>query len=152
MASLESSCEQALLQLLESIPALAAAMPRHSEYYGDVEPSQEVAGNLKNPNLSVMCSKNGEYVQQTVFFKINCETTLWVDTDEQTVKQGIDDLFHEVESLYDDPYLHQTLMLNANNRAVLDIEYTRTRATRRSAQSNRYERVYTFEMIAAAKQ
>lgn len=151
MPSLEYNCEQALLQLLEADAGLAALMPRHSEFYANVEPSEQATGNLPNPCLTVQCSKNGEYIGQTCWFKIAVEIPLWIDTDEESAKQGIDNLFHSVESILDDPFLHLTIMQNSNNRAVMDVEYTRQRSTQRSTSGNRYERKYVMEMIAAAK-
>lgn len=151
MASLEYNLEQALLALLEANPALAAVMPRHSEYYADVEPAEGKDGNLQNPNLSVKCSKNGAYVQQTEFFKVAVEIPLWIDSDEQSDKQGIDDLFHQVESVMDQINLAQVIMLNPIFTALMDVEYFRERVTRRSEGDGRYERTYACEAIAAAK-
>ena len=149
--SLEYNCEQALLLLLEANPALAATMPRHSEYYDDSEPSEEEQGNLKNPNLSVQCSKTGVAVIQTVYFKVDCEIHLWIEADEETEKQGIDGLFHQIESIFDDPFLHQTIMQDRINRAVMDCEFSRNKSTQRNAGTGRYERIYKMELIAAAK-
>lgn len=151
MASLEYNVEQAILQLLEAVPQLAAIMPRHSEYFYDCEPSQEEPGNLQNPNLSAQASKQGEYVGQTCFFKIGVRVPLWIEVDEHTETQGIDDLFHLVESVLDDPALHLVIMENPNNRQVMDVEYSRQRSTSRSEGENRYQREYVFEIIAAAK-
>jgi hypothetical protein len=149
--SLEYNVESALILLLNGDPMLFELGWRHSEFSGDREPTPEGPGNLRNPNGSVKCTKGGVAIPQSCYYNIDAEIRLWVDVDEATVGQGIDQLFHLIECIMDDPALHLTInVVPANNRLFI-CEGTRQRKDVRLVGGGRFDRKYQMQLICVAK-
>lgn len=149
--SLEYNVESALILLLNTDPVLRALRPRHSEFTGDREPTSQTPGNLQNPNLSVKCSKGNIAIPQSCYFNIDAEVALYMIVDEQTSREGIDAMYHAIESLFDDPALHLTLNANSINNTKFICEGTRGRKDIRTIQTGTFQRAYGMQLICVAK-